>query len=186
MNSISNSIISRSLFFVLLIVISSGCKKSLVEKNKSNITQENYFTSASQAEAAINGIYPALQTLQTGSGLNYGEAPFVSIDLIAGQATTLGQSLFNSEIINHKSSPTDPVFKVFWVGFYNGIANANLAIAKIPGIEMDDASKNSLLGEAYFLRALYYYYLVRLYGNIPLITEPINFSSPDLYPKACI
>ena len=184
MNFILKSIISRSLFFVLLVVVSSGCKKSLVEKNKSNITQENYFTSASQAEAAINGIYPALQTLQTGSGLNYGEAPFVSIDLIAGHATTLGQSLFNNEMINHKSSPTDPVFKVFWVGFYNGIANANLAIAKIPGIEMDDATKNSLLGEAYFLRALYYYYLVRLYGNIPLITEPINFSSPDLYAKA--
>jgi hypothetical protein len=38
------------------------------------------------------------------------------------------------------------------------------------------------LGQAYFLRAFYYYYLVRLYGDIPLVTASINFSSPDLYP----
>ncbi len=168
----------------LLVVFNTGCKKSLVENNKSDVTQENYFTNAAQAEAAVNGIYPPLQTLQTGTGLNYGEAPFASIEFPVGHATTLGQSLFNNEMIQHKSSPTDPVFRVLWVGFYQGIADANLAINKIPNITMDEAKKKKLLGQAYFLRALYYYYLVRLYGNIPLITEPIDFSSPDLYPHA--
>ena len=69
-----------------------------------------------------------------------------------------------------------------WTGFYNGIANANLAISRIPAIKMNETTKKSLLGEAHFLRAFYYYYLVKLYGDIPLTTEPINFSSPDLYP----
>src|SRR5699024_9232406 len=38
-----------------------------------------------------------------------------------------------------------------------------------------------LLGEAYFLRAWYYFYMVRLYGDLPLVTEPIDFSSSNLY-----
>lgn len=43
--------------------------------------------------------------------------------------------------------------------------------------------KSKLLGEVLFLRAFYYYYLVRLYGDIPCITEVISTNSPDFYPK---
>ncbi len=175
--------VNRFLGIILIVQVISSCKKPLVEENKSSITQETYFTNATQAQSAVNGIYPMLQTLQTNAGLNYGEAPFVSLEMIVGQASTLGQSLYNNGLIKHDNSPIEPVFKVFWVGFYNGIANANVAIERIPSIDMDDANKKSLLGEAYFLRAFYYYYLVRVYGDVPLITKPIDFSSADLYPE---
>lgn len=174
--------INTILLFTLLTQLVTSCKKTLVEQNKSALTQESYFTNSTQAQSAINGIYPMLQTLQTGSGLNYGEAPFVSLEMIVGQASTLGQSLYNNGLIKHDNSSIEPVFRVLWVGFYNGIANANVAINRIPAIEMDEANKSSLLGEAYFLRAFYYYFLVRLYGDLPLITQPVDFSSPDLYP----
>ncbi len=159
-----------------------GCNKDFLgEKNASAITLENYFTTASQADAAINGIYPTLQ-LFTSANANYGESPWQSIEYPVGHATSLGQSLYNSGLIRHNNSSIEPVFKTVWVGFYNGIANANVAIKSIPPIVMSETTKKSLLGEAYFLRALYYFYLVRLYGDIPLITEPIDFSSADLYP----
>lgn len=161
----------------------TACEDFLGEQNKSAITQENYFTSASQAEAAVNGIYPMLHTLTTSQGNNYGEAVWVSLEMPVGHATTLGQSLYNNGLIQHDNSPIEPVFRVMWEGFYEGIANANLSINSLPSVEMDEARKSALLGEAYFLRALYYFYLVRLYGNIPLTTEPIDFSSPDLYPE---
>src|SRR5690606_15670231 len=71
----------------------------------------------------------------------------------------------------------------YWTNMYRGIANANLAIARIPEITMDDAAKNKFLGEARFLRALYYYDLVRIFGKIPLITEPVSLDSEKLYPS---
>src|SRR5699024_7501375 len=75
------------------------------------------------------------------------------------------------------------VFSEVWDNFYNGVANANVAIANIPDVEMDQSKKKQLLGEAHFLRAFYYYHLVRLYGEIPLITEPVDANSENLYPQ---
>jgi hypothetical protein len=166
----------------IIVLCLPGCKKDFLdEQNLSALTLENYFTTEAQAQAAINGIYPTLQ-LFTSANANYGESPWQSIEYAVGHATTLGQSLYNNGLIRHNNSAIEPVFKTVWVGFYNGIANANVAINKIPAIVMNAQTKKSLLGEAYFLRALYYFYLVRLYGDIPLITDEINFSSPDLYP----
>ncbi len=172
----------RVVIFSGLIFSATSCKKDfLSEKNPSSITLENYFTTAKQAEAAINGIYPALHLFTATDG--YGESPWESLEFPVGHATTLGQSLYNNGLIRHNNSSIEPVFRTVWVGFYNGIANANVAINRIPAISMNEQTKKALLGEAYFLRGLYYYYLVRLYGDIPLITEPIDFSSADLYPS---
>lgn len=167
----------------MLFLGANGCQKDFLnEKNLSALTLDNYFTTEPQAQAAINGIYPTLQ-LFTSANANYGESPWTSLEFPVGHATSLGQSLYNNGLIRHNNSSIEPVFKTVWVGFYNGIANANVAITKIPPIVMNEQTKKSILGEAYFLRALYYYYLVRLYGDLPLITEPIDFSSPDLYPS---
>ena len=58
-----------------------------------------------------------------------------------------------------------------------------MCITNLPTVDMDSAEKSKLLGEVLFLRAFYYYYLVRLYGDIPCITEVISTNSPDFYPK---
>lgn len=170
-----------TLMLSILFTLVVGCDGFLEEQNKSAITQENYFTTAAQAESAISGIYPDLYSLH--SGLHYGEAAWVSMELIVGHANTLGQSAYNNGLINHDNSTIEPHFEVLWRGFYRGIANANLSIKNIPAIEMDESRKKKLMGEAHFLRALYYYYLVRLYGDLPLIVDPIDYSSPNLFPQ---
>jgi len=160
---------------------STGCSKFLDEENLSSITQENYFTSEAQAQSAVDGIYNYLRdAFQNRDG--YGEAPWVSMELLVGHATTLGQSTYNNSMLSHTASSLDPVFYSVWRNLYSGISNANLCISKIPGVSMDEARKQQLMGQAYFLRAFYYYHLVRLYGDVPLITEPVNASSADLYP----
>ena len=61
-----------------------------------------------------------------------------------------------------------------WFDFYKGINTANTVIAAAPTAEVSDAVKTVRVGEAKFLRALYYFWLVRTYGDIPLYTEPIT------------
>jgi hypothetical protein len=163
-----------------LLLTATSCKDYLVEDNRSSIPQAAYFTSASQAQAAINGLYDRLRIYNGDTG--YGESIWVGLDLLAGHATTLGQSQFNNQFINQTIDPANPYFSNVWNNAYNGIGSANLAITRIPAISMDETQKKALLGQAYFMRAFLYYNLVRLYGDVPLLTTPIDGTSADLYP----
>jgi len=67
----------------------------------------------------------------------------------------------------------------YWNNLYYVIANANLALDKIPGITMDESLKKKKLAEARFLRAWAYFYAVRLWGDVPLVTKPIFKESDE-------
>ena len=180
---------SISILALLIIVSVSSCKKYLDEDNRSNFTQDNYFTTQNQARIFINGIYGAnINNINYGlymflNGDAYGESPFITLELFAGHTTTLGQSTNNKKVINQNTDPINPGFETVWKGCYTAIEQCNIALARIPAINIPDANaKNSMLGEVYFLRAFYYYHLVRLYGDVPLLTTPVDIKSPQLYP----
>lgn len=175
-----NTYIYRIGLVLILAVSASGCKKYLDEKNKSGFDKDNYFQNAGQAQTFVNGIYTSLYMFQNGDA--YGESPFITIELFAGHTTSLGQSVNNGNVINQRTDAVNPGFETVWKNSYAAIANANLALERIPAINMDENLKKSLLGQVYFLRAFFYYHLVRLYGDVPLITKSQTLSSPDLYP----
>ncbi|QNL52689.1 RagB/SusD family nutrient uptake outer membrane protein [Olivibacter sp. SDN3] len=155
------------------IFVASSCSRDFLdENNKSNPTQDSYFENANQAQAFVTGIYTSLRANTASNG--YGETPWVTLELLTGHATTNSQSNFNLGVINHTAGTENPGFYSYWQEFYEGIAKSNVAIARIPEIDMDEAEKNALLGEAHFLRAYYYFFLTRLFGDIPLVTAPVN------------
>ncbi|MFC4872323.1 RagB/SusD family nutrient uptake outer membrane protein [Negadavirga shengliensis] len=170
----------HKVLILTLVVFGWSCNDFLDEVDQSNFTLENYFTRPEHATSVVNSIYESLRpTMQ--SGFNGG--PWMMLEFATGLADTeLGQaqnSLFVRSLINNSDNAYG---QTYWTSYYRGIANANLAIAKIPEIEMDAAAQSRLLGEARFLRAYYYFGLIRIFGNIPLITEPIDLSSPEMYP----
>jgi hypothetical protein len=67
----------------------------------------------------------------------------------------------------------------FWSDHYQGIYRANILLLKLPNVPMDEDLKNRYIAETKALRAYYYFNLVRMFGNIPLLTEPV--SSADMY-----
>ena len=163
-----------------LVLCGVSCSDFLEEPDRSNFTMENYFTKPEHAESVVNSIYENLRNVLGGG---FGGAPWMMLEFATGLANTeLGQaqnSIFVRNLVNNSDNGYGATY---WTSHYRGIANANLAIAKIPGISMNEAAKKRYLGEARFLRALYYYDLVRIFGNISLITEPVDLKSPDLYP----
>jgi hypothetical protein len=165
-----------------LLLLASGCSNYLDQDIRSQLTPGTYFANADQAQAAVNGLYDNLRILSSSSE-GYGESIWVGLELMAQHATSLGQSQFNNQILNQTLDAANPYFSDMWNSAYYGIGAANLAIARIPGISMDEGQKKSLLGQAYFIRAFLYYHLVRLYGDVPLLTAPIDGTSPDLYPS---
>ncbi|WP_152285822.1 RagB/SusD family nutrient uptake outer membrane protein [Flavicella marina] len=60
----------------------------------------------------------------------------------------------------------------YWLKSYQGIAAANLAIAGAELVEVDAATKNPVTAQAYFMRAFYYFHLVRQFGALPYIDKP--------------
>jgi hypothetical protein len=67
----------------------------------------------------------------------------------------------------------------FWSDHYQGVFRANILLQKLPDVPMDAAEKTRFIAETKALRATYYFNLVRMFKNIPLLTEPL--STADIY-----
>jgi starch-binding outer membrane protein, SusD/RagB family len=68
----------------------------------------------------------------------------------------------------------------YWRDYYQGIAKANILLEKIPGAQMNDQTRNRFIAEAKVLRSLYYFELLRMFKNVPLILKPFKYND-DYY-----
>jgi hypothetical protein len=153
--------------FVLLFSVSS-CKDFLQENPKSIMVDANFYKTEADADAAVVAVN------------NQSNIFYRGIYLLAELPTDnaeCGQGVANANIFalkNYTHGPVNDRIYVMYTAIYKSIANANVAIDKIPGIPMDDAKKNRLIAEAKFVRALLYFNLVRLYGDIPLVVNQVT------------
>jgi len=157
-----------------------GCSGFLSESDPTNFTVENYFTKPEHARSSVNAVYASMRSPLT-SG--FGGGAWMMTEFATGLAATdLGQAV-NSYFVKDLNNTSDNGYgQAIWQQYYLGIGNANLSIAKIPDIPMDAEEAKRLLGEAHFLRAWYYFELVRMFGHIPLVTEPTSLQSSQLRP----
>lgn len=185
---------------ILLLALSMNfsCKKFLQEDPKSFYTPDNYYTSLVQAQNAVNGIYAFTRDFYASIGL-YSEDAMFMLEMPTGQARTeINQSNNNANLLNLTMTPTDLYFTQWWRSSYKGIDAANLAIKNIPLMSsaiVPDAQKAQLLGQAQFLRAWFYFNLTRIFGDVPLVTEPTvtadnlqvaRTATKDIYEKEII
>lgn len=171
-----------SFIALLLSFITTGCSDFLDEQDPSNLTAESYYTRPEHAEAAVNAIYHNLRFMTNGTGIFAHN--FQMLEAVTGTAgTETGQNQDLNNLLGLAYNGENLFIRQWWNSLYSGIANANLAIQKIPGITMDEELKMRYMAEAQFLRALHYFWLVRLWGDVPLLTEPVDASSPELYPE---
>ncbi|MGG7662854.1 RagB/SusD family nutrient uptake outer membrane protein [Dyadobacter sp. BHUBP1] len=178
------TIISKKIGLLAMLSLfgATSCSDFLDESDPSNFTEENYFTQPAHARSSVNAIYaPLREPMSSG----FGGGAWMMPEFATGLAgTDLGQAV-NSYFIKDLRNTSDNGYgQTYWTQYYKGIAGANLSLAKIPGITMDAAEMKKVLGEAYFLRAFYYFQLVQMFGNIPLVTQPVNLQSDQLRPSA--
>ena len=148
--------------YLYLIVLASGfvaCSDLLEETPVSQPLAENSFKTEANAIAAIVGVYSSLQL----EGV-YGQSQleFTTDETYAGsRVPRSGFNLFTFTADNIE------VILPIWRDHYKGINRANLAISKIPNINMDVTKRNNLVAEAKFIRALLYFNLIRYFGDVP-------------------
>ncbi|QGY47543.1 RagB/SusD family nutrient uptake outer membrane protein [Maribellus comscasis] len=155
--------------FFLIAGILSAC--NLLEENpEDRFVVGNFYSSETDAEAAINAIYARLYGDWQGTyELQFSWLTDLTTDDMKngiGMASSTNQDL---EYLRYNTE--NPIVRNVWQVTYDGITRANTAIDAIPDVTMDETKKNQFLGEAKFLRALFYFNAVRLWGDVPLVTK---------------
>lgn len=159
------NLVRSFILFVILFTILPACDNPLQEETFSEISPNNFFRNADDAETALNGVYENLILRDlTVIILSFQE---VTTDIMIQR----GGGLFG--IINpleEFSFPSNsPWVDLWWDLWYQGINRANTILDQVPDIEMDEARKEEILAEARFLRALKYYFLYDFFGPVPIV-----------------
>ena len=157
-------------------LMSVGCKKSFLELAPiSNANVDAVFKTKSDFELAVNAAYSTLYTIYAPKGSMSFTGELMSDNVtvstlaISGSFTIVDQQAFR----DYSISTTNTGVYQFWVDHYTSLYQANIVLDKIAGADLDQAYKKQVIAEMKFLRALYYFNLVRLYGDVPLVTAPI-------------
>ncbi len=156
-----------------MILLTCSCKKFLDEKPTSFLTPESDLSSSKVARAFAAGAYQNLQGLLAGQPSSYGGNTWNLMEFLTGKSNSdLGQTGFVTfQTLAYNA--TSFYFDTWWQNLYKGIGGCNLALQKIPTINASDlsaADKTNMLAEVHTLRALYYFFLVRMYGAVPKVT----------------
>lgn len=149
----------------------------LTEVPRDFVGPENFFRNADDAIAAVNGVYAGfISPLNCGSDDYYGRN-FLMLVEYPGEALTsrYGATHDRGGIDAFNITTEHPYLATTWLCAYSAIGSANLVAAKVPGITgMDAALRDRVVAEARFLRAVHYFNLVRLFGDVPLRLEPVS------------
>lgn len=158
-----------SILFVLGLMVS--CTDYLEFPPEGEVPSEEFFQTQADAQMAVNAMYGYLRSwnISAFSYLILGSLP--SDEMLKGSSA--GDGSWANEYVNFQFSKTQGQIRDFWTGRYQGINLSNQVLANVPGIEMSESIKTRMIAEAKFLRAFHYYYLVRAFGGVPIVTNVI-------------
>lgn len=160
---------TNKVVFLLLLMGVTSCADFLDHDPQTVLHSKTFFTTEENAVMAVNAIYDKLNKRYTSN-----RSLWVMHDVSTPDTQTLSAEAPISVIDNFTFGTTSEDIDHLWIECYEAIARANLSIKYIPGIAMDENTRARLVGEARFLRGWFYFILVTTYGEVPLVTAPID------------
>lgn len=139
-----------------------ACDNFLAPKPTDVLAPENFYASAADAVSAVNAVYSQTQWVYF---FYWYQSDVASDDIFA----TSNFGADGHQLASYTFDPTLWSIDNVWSGAYITINRANIVLDRVPPIVMDPVQRNRVLGEAHYLRALMYFELVRLFGDVPLI-----------------
>lgn len=165
--------ISYTVLLLASIMIVSSCSKILDQEPHNSTFTDAYFTNEQDASTALAGAYAILRSIlmQDNSWHMYGDIPAGEFNpdgnYDSGAGAVAGGDFITGNIDNSLRN---------WQKYYKLLQQINLIINKVPDIAdvkfKDVTTKKHIIGEAYFLRAYTYFYISRIWGNVPLKLAP--------------
>lgn len=150
----------------------SSCSDFLEQNPQTDLSENDFYKTADDILSAVNGVYSSLQEGDIyGNWYVFGEIPSDNTrNQLSGSVTT--QNEFDQFYIDTQNS----MIANFWKAAYKVINRTNTVLGRIDGIEINTELANRYKLECKFIRALMYFNLVRVYGDVPLILKEISIS----------
>lgn len=161
----------RKYLIIITLFILTAC--SLNEKNVAALTLSNTLNSQSDVPAFVNGCYAYL------SGFNCFKDSWKMLFYTADDITGLSTDLYSNKSHDANTIQTSR----FWSSLYGCINNSNELIENLVPLNIDSAYKSRTIGEGYFLRAFCNFYLVRMWGDVPLKLKSTESGKDINYPR---
>lgn len=168
----------KNIFIAAAVTLAlSSCNKKLDQVNPNASTTESFWQNKADAVEGINAAYAPL--LLDGAYMRF--TPILldvrGDDIRSNSGWTaisqVGRFTLGTSIGDGYAWAFDE--------YYEGISRANQVLDKVPTITFDDKLKNHILGQAYFLRGLYFFHLVNLFGGVPLPLHSVATSNISYY-----
>ncbi|MDE6521756.1 MAG: RagB/SusD family nutrient uptake outer membrane protein [Muribaculaceae bacterium] len=154
------------------ITLSTSCNDFLTEEERGKENLETYFSTPDEVESAVGGCY-----YQIAKGGGWWQiyntwllSDMTTDDLWDGNTTQEDGYQTNTHFLP-TAGTEEGILQNFWGARYQGINSCNLCIERIPNVEMDENLKKRRIAEVRFLRAFFYFDLVRNFGGVPLQNE---------------
>lgn len=150
----------------------SSCSDFLEQNPQTDLSENDFYKTADDILSAVNGAYSSLQENDIyGNWYVFGEIPSDNTrNQLSGSVTT--QNEFDQFYIDTQNS----MIANFWKAAYKTINRTNTVLGRIDGIEINAELANRYKLECKFIRALMYFNLVRVYGDVPLVLKEIGIS----------
>lgn len=164
---------------LVLSTVFLSCEKILDSQSYDKKNTSNFPATVTDANQMLTGIYSTLsQAISNPQHTHFYMAELASDDRFGGG----GENDKDMQGLDHLMNTKTSRFEPFWAARYQGIARANTAIATLDLVEgwESDAQRNQMLGEAHFLRALFYFELSQMFGEVPLVVT----TAAENLPKA--
>ena len=165
MKRINTNLLKNIALVVALVFF--ACDEDIPVGNTNALNPEIFFESLSQVEAAVNAAYNQFQVIYQRDG-------YVFPDAMSDEVVSSGDPNF-APFNRFELNPTIGNIALYWTACFNGIGACNFVIGNEERMRTNAASSgfteddvDDALGQAYFLRALYYYHLVKRFGGVPL------------------
>jgi hypothetical protein len=153
----------------------ASCSTDFLEVQPEGLPLEaNYYRNETEAKAGLIAVYDLMRKNSGGFENMITMFNAGSDDQFAGGGSSsdgAGIQSFSNYSINTNTMPDS-----FWSDYYRGIFRANVLLGKLPSVPMDDTQRARFTAETKALRAYYYFNLVRMFKNIPLILTPLSAS----------
>jgi hypothetical protein len=169
----------KLIILALSITLLYSCEEDLIVEPNDSINEIDFLNDPKNATNLVNGVYNKQLSFDMYS------FSWIGITSITSDDADKGSSLSDTgadkgKLDNLSFDATDISFREVWQGRYEAIGRANNALFYLEQLQIQEALKLRLIGETKFLRALFYFDLVRCFGGVPIVTSKIDINDSDV------
>lgn len=173
---------------VPLVLLLVGCEDALVQEPQSQITPDQFFNSQEEFLSAATAVYAQRRTIVQNQSMRDMVEHSTDYVMVPTRGPDWGDGGVWRQMTQHEWTAAHPFPDNSWSGLQTGIARANGVLTALSGSDFDPQVKQQFAAEIRFLRTYFYYWLMDLFGGVPIVleegsdldfpTQPVDPNSP--------